>query len=1428
MTTLSNEEILQWIIDPTVKPFTKKKTDTYFNIIPLQKNILNRNSLNQPNSIINNIRRIVFYNTSIRKEIIDRITAIKEHNVLRLYTMNDKNRYGVLAQISNENYENVKINYITPPFTIIECEEWVNNDIVNPRSPIPLLQNNSIYIELLYTSLQLGVDIKNIETKLYLSPSSSSWHSSKTIDITNKNKITKRIINTIRKRLEYINENDNLFLNHNIESFDKKLYVNTVIVPKYVKSKNSFSVSSNSSFLNKSINSAEKRQLRDMILEKEEKEKEVNLFKHQRKLEKERIKFNINKEIFTNFKTFLNTLNEEVRNGTKLIEEIVKNANSKDIEEITGVIKNYFNHKGYNNSYINNILREVSLDNIKDVVINYIYYIYAQLIKPETYITNEILCFSHFNQYVYFKRCKIINFIIFKLYGYIDNYKPKLDDNINHYFKYIIDDLIPKKYIEKLINDKREKDLETENNYKNYYYHLIYNADIILYKHEFRLPEGKGLLIGKELRKYLIKYIDYEFINDDMLETDDSEMNGFTYEECKDWAIMPIINPRTFKLIFIDSPIYNRLLCISFQYDTKLIPRMITSRGYSLILALIDIIKIILDEDGKLPQSREQLEKYIIDKEKYYKEAKLFIPNIIGLKWKNVGAKQPKEGIKIINMKLIDAFEKSKSQDGELPFYILFREEDFTKFGITNITKDSYIEISTYYIQTIDNKNKTANNTGLRWKILNNDRDKQGIERNGVEIINKRLKEAFLKLANKHNVLPSRVSFTKEDLEIFGITSTVAKNRYIKFTYYYKPVVGKRNRSNSIELAKKPNIIRDSKYEIKGIRYTFIECLRCVRQPNKIPNKETIIVTDGREYNNIFEQALLYDNNIQPMGITPLGLHFKKQILNNKKKFLKTTKLKNKIINNDINTSNIENIINQNDVCRSINNIYTLNENNKIDNKYVEFREKMLAICVKNFPKDDCNLINIRKNIKKKFVKSNGKIDFYYLEDSALCSILIDYYWTKRNKFPYDSRRKNKFIDNYNIFNIKILGLNEVNGELYLVEKEAIDLGGVRREFFTKLFEELFCDDNKETNQDRPFISPENSSSNRYYINPNFKPNENFKKVLKFGLGINDLQREEDYNKLYEIIGQVLGIAVVNEELGLPKQFSTYILSRFINPEKNIDNSKKNIDKYDILYFYLNDFNDARVYINMINETQKEYLNSEDFEYNFNDNYSISKQSNDGMRITTNNFIKFILELSNHIVTKNFLNKNVSTKNMNKRYESLFKGFNDELRTFLYNNNVSIKTLDILITNKLLDRQSLIELAENMKVKIILIGTQLDEKIQKDKVDELRTYMTNIITQKREGETEAEHYDFIKRLLQYWTGFNYYNKRAEETEGGYKITYLYHGENIKTNNWPEAHTCFYQIDVYGYGNKTTPQEKEDFLYMNLNRSIKEAPGMQIA
>ena len=136
------------------------------------------------------------------------------------------------------------------------------------------------------------------------------------------------------------------------------------------------------------------------------------------------------------------------------------------------------------------------------------------------------------------------------------------------------------------------------------------------------------------------------------------------------------------------------------------------------------------------------------------------------------------------------------------------------------------------------------------------------------------------------------------------------------------------------------------------------------------------------------------------------------------------------------------------------------------------------------------------------------------------------------------------------------------------------------------LFEELFCD---EENKKRPFILPEkNGGTNRYYINPNFEPDENFRKILRYNNnkyelaeGIGEYNTEEEYENIYFIIGKFLGIALVNEEIGLPKQLSTYILSRFINP-------KIKINYYDILYFYLKDFSNSSAYINMMNEIEKE------------------------------------------------------------------------------------------------------------------------------------------------------------------------------------------------------------------------------------------------
>ena len=313
----------------------------------------------------------------------------------------------------------------------------------------------------------------------------------------------------------------------------------------------------------------------------------------------------------------------------------------------------------------------------------------------------------------------------------------------------------------------------------------------------------------------------------------------------------------------------------------------------------------------------------------------------------------------------------------------------------------------------------------------------------------------------------------------------------------------------------------------------------------------------------------------------------------------------------------------------------------------------------------------------------------------------------------------------------------------------------------------------------------------------------------------------------------MLGIAVVNEEIGLPKQFSSYILSRFIN-------QKKDLEYYDILYYYLKDFNNSSAYVNMMNEQQKD--NIELCGFSFNDYYIISRPSEsnpDGMALTKENYTRYILQLANHAVTKNFLSNGTegSKKSMKKRYDALFAGFGfkDELRKFLKTNEVSIDILDKLITNEQLNEQILLEFAEKLKISVIKyvddnisirnIHPTMDETEKEEKIAEIREYMTNIITKKREGQTIEKHYEFIKRLLQFMSGFSHYDRRADREENGYKFFYMYGAD---TGRFPSAHTCFYQLDFFGFPeNKITAEEKETYLYEKLYEGIFSAGGMDL-
>jgi hypothetical protein len=1388
---LNNDQYLLWIKDPSISPYInddkkninddKKKIihnnriliSTYINDDYKEasihndkmsrKNILTDEALKNPLSFLKEIQRITFHNTSLREDIVKQINEYNLNKRPRLYTLNDKWKYA-REEIINQN--SVNIDYKETYFDENECKKWVSNHLLNPRNNEDIEQNSSIYIELLYTTIQYGIDITNIENNLKTSSSKSPMSSkSPKSPIKSKDKDTKNIIDGIRKRLKFMKENDELFLNHNIASFDKLLNIHDAVPAKKPKLKNSFNVSTSSS--PKSLNSAEKRELRDNILITNEKEKEYyeynRLKKLQKKLHKGTLTPDVDINVFSKFKTFLLTLDNKIgrykwEGYHPLIDSIIQSNSEENKDNL--LFMEYL--KGFYEMY-NLELK----DNITDTVRKFIYNIYEQIINnPRYQISSVSECFSYVNKSAKrFDNYLIINKIKNALYEYVDNYRPKLDIDIKKYFKFLVEDIIPQNYVFVLHTyrngngkDKRIKLYYDKDGYLNHYYIILFNNSILNINNiQYRLPEGEGFINGKSLMRKFVALNDPYFnsnIAEKIIVPDDDDLNDFTYEECKNWVILPIINPRTFEQISIDSPIYNRLLCMTYQYDFNLIPRMITSRGAHIQNALKKVLGKILIHSGKPSQTREQLEEYIIQKQ-FIKEKGIefskFIPDIIGLKWKDYGVSKPINGVDITeNSKtLVEAMEKkirkeriaSRSSQDPVAFYVFFNKTEWDNFGITNIAKNSFIKVKAHYYIPVVAVDKIEN---------------------------------------------VRLQPKKE------------KGRY--------------------------------KYSVNN-RYNIVNCLKWVIQPNKNPITNELIHTDSHEYNVIFEQALILDSNIQPIDITRKGIAFKKKILKIKKAKFGISRVINKK-EGIISPAKREEIINKNKICESINNIYIDDENDK---KYLDFKEKMLKKCDKYLgEKYVCNLANIKKKLNDKFIKGNKKEteQFIYYEGSALCSVIAHYDML----YKYDYKAQNIFLNQYKkIFKVKIIEIVEIDGILQAIKKRPIDAGGVTREFFTKLFEELFCD---EDNKNRPFILPEkNGETNRYYINPNFEPDKNFRKVIRYikknEIMIGNYNTEGEYEDIYSIIGKILGVVLVNEEIGLPKQFSTYILSRFINPEKKIDN-------YDLLYFYLRDFSNSSTYINMMNEQQKPIIDMCDF--TFNDYYIISRTSESNPRgklLTKDNYMNYMLQLSKHVVTKNFIFNNVKgfNKNMKGRYESLFNGFNNELRTILYNNGVSIDILDKLITNEQLDQEILLEFVEKMKISVIKytadndihglqrLVTTLTEAEKEVIINELRIYLTNIITNKRDTETDEAHYEFVRKLLLFWTGFSYYDKHAEIGEGGYKFFYMYGGD---TRRFPIAHTCSYQFEFYGFPADIETEDKEAYLYEKIKYAVFGSAGMDLA
>ena len=163
--------------------------------------------------------------------------------------------------------------------------------------------------------------------------------------------------------------------------------------------------------------------------------------------------------------------------------------------------------------------------------------------------------------------------------------------------------------------------------------------------------------------------------------------------------------------------------------------------------------------------------------------------------------------------------------------------------------------------------------------------------------------------------------------------------------------------------------------------------------------------------------------------------------------------------------------------------------------------------------------------------------------------------------------------------------------------------------------------------------------------------------------------------------------------------------------------------------------------------------------------------------------------------------------------------------TKVYEKKVTIKQLSSLITNEELTETFLHQLVNKIDVEIPLYDDHYNliiidptEKVNKE--NEMKQHISNMIIKRRDGVSIKEHLDFIKKLLQYWTALNYFNRNGE-----YNIIYKY-GQGINVQKLPEAHTCSNAIDVYGFPNNYTAEQKDDFLYGKFKWAV-EATEMEL-
>ena len=475
-----------------------------------------------------------------------------------------------------------------------------------------------------------------------------------------------------------------------------------------------------------------------------------------------------------------------------------------------------------------------------------------------------------------------------------------------------------------------------------------------------------------------------------------------------------------------------------------------------------------------------------------------------------------------------------------------------------------------------------------------------------------------------------------------------------------------------------------------------------------------------------------------------------------------------------------------------------------IHDKFKKFKNKMMRTCNEN---NKCSLLS-DKAIKKLLDTFNKKDQIVYynvINHPSIISLFAKYMTN---------------LDDENILNtskMKVVNY-QFNEQGNLKYSDGSDMGGLSNQMITNISKELF--------DMKIFIKPQNST--KYFFNPDFVLSDEQKSILQIIINAssttsdvktylnNLIQIDEFYNIFYKFIGRLLSFFLMNS-FKLPHHLSSYILNSMkYKPSK--------IKDHEHIMYVLNDFPDISNSVLNIMKTNPEEIETLDIEYN--DLYKIQYDKENGDHVTSENFEQYFIDFAKHLNIHNTTpvseNKNLN-KDFSNYYEQFSNGINNNLRKLFQQRNISYMTIDKMLTKEELNQEILSKLSDNILNNISF--TRNDNAADIDEYNDrglqhgkrYQTYIDNLLLNKNTGFSKEEHNHFIKKMLEFWTGIDFF-----KPEINYKMLIVMDN----TTGYPVSHTCFNRLDVPLYESEEDFFEKFKFAVENSHNKFTIAGGQK--